>query len=131
MPLISCADRQRNPARESALGRFVERLGPYQALILLLVPLSVVEPLKLIAVAVAGKGHWITGTAMIVAAYAGSLLIVERLFRLIKPKLLTLRWFARIWTKYVSLRRRMVRWMTSLIVASRPVNWRAQKYERK
>lgn len=57
MPLISCADRQRNPAGESALGRFVERLGPYQALILLLVPLSVVEPLKLIAVAVAGKGH--------------------------------------------------------------------------
>jgi hypothetical protein len=69
--------------------RFVERLGPYQSLVLLLIPVSLVEPLKLVAVAVAGEGHWITGTAMIIAAYAASLLLVERLFAMVKPKLLT------------------------------------------
>ena len=74
----------------------IEQLGPYQSLALLL-PASVVEPLKLIAVAVAGDGHWVPGTAMIVAAYAASLLLVERLFRIVKPKLLTLPWFARLW----------------------------------
>jgi hypothetical protein len=39
---------------------------------------------------VAGEGHWITGTAMIIAAYLGSLLVVERIFRIVKPKLLIL-----------------------------------------
>jgi hypothetical protein len=32
------------------------------------VPTSVVEPLKIIAVTVVGKGHWITGTAKIVGS---------------------------------------------------------------
>lgn len=69
-------------------------------------PTALVEPLKLIAVAVAGDGHWITGTVMIVAAYAASLLLVERLFRIVKPKLLTLPWFARLWAGWVALRGR-------------------------
>ena len=82
----------------------IERLGPYQSLALLLVPACVVEPLKLVAVAVAGEGHWITGAAMIIAAYLASLLVVERLLRIVKPKLLTLPWFARIWNWFTALR---------------------------
>ena len=82
----------------------IERLGPYQSLLLLAVATSIAEPLKLIAVAVAGDGHWITGTVMIVAAYAVSLLLIERLFVIVKPKLLRLRWFARIWSKFITLR---------------------------
>ena len=66
----------------------IEGLGPYPSLFLLALPAATVEPLKLIAVAVAGEGHWITGTAMIVACYAFSLLVVERLFVVVKPKLL-------------------------------------------
>jgi hypothetical protein len=85
----------------------IERLGPYQSLALLLLPASIVEPLKLIAVAVAGDGHWVTGAAMIVAAYAASLLLVERLFRIVKPKLLTLPWFARLWGWFTVLRARV------------------------
>jgi hypothetical protein len=87
----------------------IERLGPYQSLLLLAVPTSVVEPLKLVAVAIAGEGHWITGTIMIVAAYATSLLLLERLFLIVKPKLMTLNWFARLWTWLTSLR--VVRWL--------------------
>jgi hypothetical protein len=86
------------------LRRYIERLGPYQSLVLLLIPTSLVEPLKLIAVAVAGEGHWITGTVTIVVAYAASLLLVERLFRIVKPKLLTLPWFARLWDWFVAFR---------------------------
>ena len=80
----------------------IERLGPYQSLALLLVPACVVEPLKLVAVA--GDGHWITGTAMIMIAYTVSLLIIERLFRIVRPKLLTLAWFAQIWDWFTALR---------------------------
>jgi hypothetical protein len=75
---------------------YIERLGPYQSLLLLAIPTSLVEPLKLIGVAVAGEGQWITGTVMIIAAYGCSLLFVERLFHVVKPKLLTLRWFTRL-----------------------------------
>jgi hypothetical protein len=64
-------------------------------LVLLLVSLSLVEPLKLVAVVVAGDGHWITGTAMIV---------IERLFRIVKPKLLTLPWFAWLWARFIVFR---------------------------
>ena len=85
------------PNSTSRVRRAIERLGPYQSLILLAVPTSLIEPLKFVAVAIAGDGHWITGTAMIIAAYAGSLFVVERLFRVVKPKLMTLSWFARLW----------------------------------
>jgi hypothetical protein len=63
------------------LRSYIEELGPYQSLVLRAVPASLVEPLKLIAVAVAGDGHWITGTVMIIVACAASLLLVERLLR--------------------------------------------------
>ncbi|WP_249158644.1 hypothetical protein [Bradyrhizobium jicamae] len=88
------------------LRRSIEGLGPYPSLLLLALPTAVVEPLKLAAVAVAGEGHWMSGTAMIVACYAFSLLVVERLFVIVKPKLLTIPWFAKLWKGFASVRRR-------------------------
>jgi hypothetical protein len=82
-----------------SLRRVIEKLGPYQSLALLAVPTCTVEPAKLVAVALVGKGHWATGTAMIAAAYACSLFLVHRLFSIVKPKLLTLRWFSRAWSR--------------------------------
>jgi len=87
----------------------IETLGPYQSLLLLAVPTCLVEPTKLAAVAIAGEGHWITGTGLIVAAYAASLLLVERLFRIVKPKLMTLPWFASIWRRFVAVRASVMR----------------------
>lgn len=93
------------------LRRRIERLGPYPSLILLAVPVAVVEPLKLAAVVVAGNGHWITGAVVVACAYALSLLVVERLFKIVKPKLLTLPWFAAIWKWYVAIRDRALGWL--------------------
>jgi len=100
-----------SPARghKSRLRRTIEGLGPYQSLVLLAIPVSLIEPLKLAAVAIAGEGHWITGTLTIIFAYAASLLLVERLFRIVKPKLLTLPWFARLWNGFMALRNRALR----------------------
>jgi hypothetical protein len=36
-------------------------------------------------------------------------LLVERLFLIVKPKLLTLRWFASIWRRFVALRAMVMR----------------------
>jgi hypothetical protein len=88
------------------LRRSIEGLGPYQSLALLLVSITLGEPLKVIAVVFAGDGRWITATVMIIAAYAASLLVGERLFKMVKPKLLTLPWFARIWDWFVAIRRK-------------------------
>ena len=89
-----------------SLCRLLERLGPYPSLLVLAVPLSIVEPLKLVAVFVAGDGHWLAGTFVMLGAYAGSLFVTERLFVIVKPKLLWLPWFAAIWTWFVALRDR-------------------------
>jgi hypothetical protein len=32
--------------------------------------------------------------------------LIERLFKLVKPKLLTLPWFARLWSRFVMVRRK-------------------------
>jgi hypothetical protein len=102
--MASTIDREPPHSKASRLRRIIEGLGPYQSLVLLAIPTALVEPLKLIAIAVAGDGHWITGTVMIVAAYAASLLVVERLFRIVKPKLLMLPWFARLWAWFIVIR---------------------------
>lgn len=93
------------------LRRYVERLSPYQSLALLAIPMSLVEPLKIFAVAIAGSGHWVAGTITGVCAYAVSLLLVERLFEIVKPKLLMLPWFARLWNWFVARRDGVLGWL--------------------
>ena len=39
-----------------------------------------------------------------ICAYAASLLVTERLFSIVKPKLLKLPWFATIWHWFVAVR---------------------------
>ena len=84
--------------------RDLQKISPYLSFFVLLVPLLLVEPLKIVAVFIAGKGHWITGTGILVGAYAVSLLFIERLFRVVKPKLLSIPWFAKLWLWYTDVR---------------------------
>src|ERR1700716_50817 len=94
MPSIPRTSRRRKMMVLASARRRIQKLGPYQSMALLLVPVTLVEPLKFVALFVAGEGHWLTGTGMILGAYAVSILLVERLFRVVKPKLMTLSWFA-------------------------------------
>jgi hypothetical protein len=87
--------------------RHIRRLGPYQSLALMLLPILLVEPLKIVALFVAGHGHWLTGTGMLIAAYGVSLVVVERLFKVVKFKLMTMNWFADLWRSFTAVRDRM------------------------
>jgi hypothetical protein len=107
MPPIPPIRRRREMTLVAGVRRRIQGLGPYQSMVLLMVPLAIVEPLKILSVFIAGKGHWLSGTGMIVAAYAASLLVVERLFRVVKPKLMLLSWFANLWTRFVALREKV------------------------
>ena len=88
--------------------RRIQQISPYLSLMVLLVPLLLVEPLKIAALFVAGKGHWITGTGILVGAYIVSLFFVERLFRVVKRKLLTLPWLAKLWRWYETARNKTI-----------------------
>jgi hypothetical protein len=86
------------------LCRWIERLPPYPALLLVVAPLAVVEPLKLATLLIVGEGHWITGTVVMLCAYAVSLFVTHWLFRIVKPKLMTLPWFAALWNRLAAAR---------------------------
>ncbi len=75
----------------------IERLRPYPSLLLLGIPWLIVECSKLAALVVAGEGHWLGGATFLVGAYGAGALGTERLFVIVKPKLLTLPWFANLW----------------------------------
>ena len=80
--------------------RKIQQFGPYKCLALLLVPLLIVEPLKIAGIAFVSGGHWAAGACIIIGAYAASLLVVDRLFRVAKSKLMTLNWFAGLVTAF-------------------------------
>ena len=84
------------------LRRHIERLPPYPSLLIVAAPLAVVEPLKLATLFIAGDGHWIASGFLMLFAYAVSLFVTHRLFGIVKPKLLTLPWFARAWAASVT-----------------------------
>ena len=52
-----------------AIRRRLEQFGPYPSLLILAIPLAVVEPFKLVAVLIAGGGHFLTGLVFLVVAY--------------------------------------------------------------
>jgi hypothetical protein len=91
--------------------RRIERLGRYPSLFLIAVPLAVVEPLKLAIAFFAGSGHWISGTIAMICAYAVSLFITHWLFRIVRPKLLRLPWFAAFWIWLTTVRRQVSAWL--------------------
>ena len=101
--------------KRSLLRRQIKKLPPYPALLILAVPLAVVEPLKL-AIFIAGEGHWITGGLVLLFAYAVSLFVTHWLFQVVKPKLLTLAWFARGWAWFIATRKKAWRWLSKRAV---------------
>jgi hypothetical protein len=118
MPPFLRTSRRRTMTVLAGTRRRIQKLGPYQSMALLLVPVTLVEPLKFVALFVWGEGYWLAGTGMILGAYAVSLLVVERLFRVVKPKLMTLSWFAKLWTRLVALGNKVIPW-SSVPVDSR------------
>ena len=93
--------------------RNIQRLNPYTSLFLLAVPLMLAEPLKLAAIFIFGSGHLLAGLIVMLSAYLVSALLVERLFKIVKPKLLTLSWFMVIWKRFAETRRKAFRLLKS------------------
>src|ERR1700741_223421 len=111
MPAIFKKRRHGRMTLVALTRRKIQQFGPYKSLALLFVPLLIVEPLKVAGVAFAGLGHWVGGACMSVGAYAAGLLAVDRLFRVVKSKLLTMKWFAALATTWDEVRSRAGGWI--------------------
>ncbi|MCG5241716.1 hypothetical protein [Azospirillum doebereinerae] len=76
-------------------------LRPYPALLLVLLPLAILEPAKPVAAWLFATGRPWPALLVLGGAELVKLTLVERLFHLTRPKLLTIPWFAWIYARAV------------------------------
>jgi hypothetical protein len=119
MPALVKPRLRRTMTFAATARRKIQQFGPYKSLAVLLVPLLIVEPVKMAGVAFVGLGHWVGGACMIVGAYAAGLLFVDRLFQVVKSKIYTLSWCATI-ARQVQMKLALLRWRR--LVTPSPTN---------
>jgi hypothetical protein len=82
------------------LEKFIRELPPYPTMVVFLIPGALLFPVKLFAVYLMTRshipGHLFIGLGVILAAKVAGTAIVARLYVICQPKLLTIRWFARL-----------------------------------
>jgi hypothetical protein len=88
----------------------VVSLRPYPTLLLFAVPVVVLEPIKPVALYLAGTGHIAVGVSIFAAGELVKLVFVERLFSVSRDKLLSIPAFAWSYGKY----RQAAEWVMSL-----------------
>lgn len=112
-PLVRAVQRLRLFAW---LAQWIGRLPPYAILVALLVPLVLFEPPKVLAVYWLATGHVARGIVTLALSYAGSLLLVERVFAAGYDKLMGIGWFAALMRFVLAIRDPILAW-----IRSRPV----------
>jgi hypothetical protein len=73
---------------------WVGTLNRYAALLLLLVPWAILEPVKPVALYLFAHHHRGWATALMIGGEIVKLTLLDQVFEMTKPKLLTFRWFA-------------------------------------
>jgi hypothetical protein len=117
MPALAKKRFRRSMTFAAAARRRIQQFGPYKSLAVLLIPLLIVEPVKMAGLAFVSFGHWVGGACMIVGAYAASLLIVDRLYRVVKSRLYTMKWCA---TFANTLQSKLAQWHLRRVVEPSP-----------
>ena len=89
---------------KALVARWIERLPPYGALPLFLLPVVVVEPLKVVAVSQIAHGHYLSGLLAFVALKFVGVGLIAFVFDLTRAKLLAIGWFARFYAFVIKWR---------------------------
>src|SRR4051794_8390046 len=92
------------PAFSRSVLELVGRLPPYGILALIAVPFLGAEPLKVAGLYWMATGHPAAGAALLILAYATSLIIVERLYAAGRDSLRTIGWFEKMMCALVGMR---------------------------
>ena len=88
--------------------RHIEGFGPRLAFAVLFVPALLLLPVKLGALWLVGLGRVVIGLVVLVCAKILGTAVVARLFMLTRPQLMRMRWFAQVYTRWVTWKRRVV-----------------------
>lgn len=88
----------------------IATLPPYAVLTVLAVPLIGVEPLKLLALIWLSQGRLLAGVILMGVAYAGSFLLVERIYDAGHAQLMKIRWVAIVMGAVTRIRQAVIGW---------------------
>jgi hypothetical protein len=90
------------------LEAWICRLGPHAALLLFVLPATLLFPVKLLALWAMANGYPLTGLLVIVLAKLGGAAAVARLYLLTRPVLLSIVWFAALLAWFLALKQRWI-----------------------
>jgi hypothetical protein len=82
------------------LSVWIRSLRPYPSLALFLVPVIILEPVKLVAAYLAATGRITSSVVTLIVGELVKLILVERLFRLTRDKLMKIPAFAWVYIKF-------------------------------
>jgi hypothetical protein len=82
---------------------WIKSLGPYQSLFLFIVPLMMLEPVKPFSLYLISTGRHISGALFLIVGEAIKILVLERIFRITHPKLMSFRAFAWAYPRVIRL----------------------------
>jgi hypothetical protein len=84
------------------LRAWIESLGPYSSLVLFLVPILILEPVKPVGFYLLHIHQFLAGTLVLAIGEILKIVIVERLFHITQPKLMSIRAFAVVYRYIMS-----------------------------
>ena len=112
-PLTNAVARLARYQAWAKLELIIAGLPPYGALLALLLPTSILFPLKIAALWLLAKGHAISAAALLFGAKIASTGLIARIFILTKPALMQIGWFARAYERFVPWKEALLDWIRS------------------
>lgn len=111
----------------------VRRLPPYVALVVFFLPGLLLLPIKLLALWLIGIGRPGLGLAVIVLAKVVGTAVVARIFALTQPALMSLLWFARLYTRWIVWKAALLDWVRASAVwrSARAIKLRIRRMARR
>lgn len=85
------------------IATWMQSLGPYASLFLFIIPLIVLEPVKPLGLYLISTGRQIGGILFLIIGEAIKILVLERIFRITRPKLMSFRAFAWVYYRVIRL----------------------------
>ena len=85
------------------IATWIKSLGAYPSLFLFIVPLIVLEPIKPLGLYLISTGRQVGGVLFIIVGEAIKVLVLERVFRITRPKLMSFRAFAWAYNRVIRL----------------------------
>ena len=77
-----------------AVGRWIRSLNRYATLAIFLIPLVILEPVKPLSAYLIATGHFMSGVVVLICGEVLKITIVERIFHIARPQLMTIKAFA-------------------------------------